>query len=131
MMDALEFAREHDRMCNMYRESPTGSRCLKCPISGKCMCDDWTQTVPIVEKWSKEHPIVRNVDHVAEGLEKLGYKVDREYLANFTCPTNKSIKFAKRDRECVTVTCEDCRKWWLEEYKGEDINVLGKGVENE
>lgn len=122
-MDALEFAIEHDRMCNMYREPIPYGDCDNCPIAGKCKCDDWTQTVPMVKKWSKEHPIVRNVDHVAEGLEKLGYKVDKEYLANSTCPVDKSIKFATRDRECLAITCKECRKWWLEEYKGEENEI--------
>ena len=114
-MDALEFAREFRRMC--YNNTP---QCNKCPVSGICNTNHLEELVPIVEKWSAEHPIVRNVDYVAELLEKAGFEVDKEYLAKRCCPAHKSITFAQRDRECVTVTCEECRKWWFEEYKGEE-----------
>lgn len=126
-MDALEFAREYNRMCKSQPET-----CEKCPFEGKYNCGTiiaLDEVVPIVEKWSKEHPIVRNVDHVAELLEKAGYWVDKEYLSR-TCPTVYSSQFAKS--HCPNrYNCDECKKWWLEEYTGEDTNVLGKGAENE
>ena len=115
-MDAIEFAREHDKMCKMYRKLETGGDCAYCPIRGKCKCDDWTQTVPIVEKWSKEHPLIRNVDHVAEELEKLGFGVDKEYILKFKCPPKMSENFTTDYLGCKN-NCEECKQWWLEEYK--------------
>lgn len=72
-----------------------------------------------MEQWSKEHPPVRNVDHVAEGLEKLGFRVDKNKMTAYSCPAPYSAHFG--ESECPEVdNCESCRKWWLEEYKGED-----------
>lgn len=65
----------------------------------------------------KEKPIVRNVDHVAEGLEKLGYNVGKEYLIKSCCPPNNSVLFGNGSCSYASC-CEECRKWWLEEYKG-------------
>lgn len=116
-MDALELAREHDRMCRFY------GGCRPCPIYDECKCYDWTQVVPLVEKWSKEHPPVRNVDHGAEALEKAGFEVDKEYMAKYCCPPNKYFK--KPDKECRK--CSECREWWQEEYHP-DINVGDKNT---
>ena len=126
-MDALEFTKELQRMCDSH---PHGcGRCDLCGVSGGHLCgvENLEKAIPIVEKWSKEHPIVRNVDHVAEGLEKLGYKVNKEKIAQ-DCPPQYNTLHSWSKKSCP-LNCEECGKWWLEEYKGEDINVPSKGVE--
>lgn len=53
-MDALEFVRETNRMCKSF-----GDSCEDCPASdvSGCMVDQlYEEIVPIVERWSKEHP---------------------------------------------------------------------------
>lgn len=124
-MDALEFAREKERMCDAY-----AGRCSSrgCPANDINLCgaiENIERLLPIVEKWSKEHQFVRNVDHVAEELEKLGYRVNKDKMAAY-CPPKLSVHFGGW-KLCCDIDCDKCRKWWLEEYKGEDINVLGKG----
>lgn len=119
-MDALEFAKELRRMCESH---PNG--CSQCDLyvedTQYCSIINLEKAVPIVEKWSKEHPIVRNVDHVAELLEKAGYEVEKDVIANNRCPVPKSTFFSRRNnsQECNISYCETCRKWWLEPYKGE------------
>ena len=59
-MDALEFLKEHKRMCNEYSRSYNG--CCDCPLVSHCSIsstasdDDNKKTVDVVEQWSKEHP---------------------------------------------------------------------------
>ena len=56
-MDALEFIRERNRMCMSFGD---GEGCTSCPFykeGNRCMAIFWNEEiVPIVEKWSKEHP---------------------------------------------------------------------------
>lgn len=111
-MEALEFARELKRMCVSHES------CKDCTASQYTICSvrELEQILPIVERWSAEHPKVTNLDHYAEELEKIGYKVDREYLRK-RCPIYKCSYFTKDKRQC-NVTCTDCQKWWDEEYEG-------------
>lgn len=69
IMDALEFARELKRICGSHKN------CLSCELYkevGVRMCDhvNLEEAVPIVEKWSAEHPLIRNVDWVGLLKEK-------------------------------------------------------------
>lgn len=53
-MDALEFVRERNRMCKSF-----GRGCNDCPANDidDCISAHWDEgIIPIVEKWSKEHP---------------------------------------------------------------------------
>ena len=56
-MDALEFIRERNRVCKSFGD---GEGCMSCPFykeGNRCMAILWKEEiVPIVEKWSKEHP---------------------------------------------------------------------------
>ena len=55
-MDAVEFLKERTRMCNFYM-----SVCMNCPGNkvAYCatLCANAIDLVPIVEQWSKEHPV--------------------------------------------------------------------------
>lgn len=111
-MDAVDFIKELHRMCNSYG---TCRDCSLRSIVGDILCADALEkAIPIVEQWSKEHSKVTNLDHVAEGLEKLGYKVDKERLHE-TCPAHLSPYFTKYGCDELK-HCADCRKWWDEEY---------------
>ena len=56
-MDALEFVRQRNRMCKSFGN---GEGCMSCPVykeGNRCMAILWKEEIiPIVEKWSKEHP---------------------------------------------------------------------------
>lgn len=60
-MDALKFFKEYNRMCS------STPQCGDCPITGGAVdsCDSYLlshpeEVVPIIEKWSAEHPIMTN-----------------------------------------------------------------------
>lgn len=68
-----------------------------------------------------------NLMHVKECLEKAGYKVDDEWLKSNRCPPQYS-DHASPYGECVAKYsvevhdgCENCEKWWDEEYKGDGL----------
>ena len=116
-MDALEFAKELERMCESYKG------CSVCEIhrDGECIGNHFVnmnkldEIVPIVEKWSKKHPKVTNLDHVAEEMQKIGYEIERDVLRG-TCPPHLSNDYIS-DRCELDENCSSCRKWWDEEYK--------------
>lgn len=114
-MDALEFASELKRMCGSYEGC---GRCDLFKYERGFLCDltHLEEAIPIVEKWSVEHPKVTNLDHVAEELEKLGYKVDKAILRK-TCPAYKNRVYVREICREEEIDCITCRKWWDEEYK--------------
>lgn len=114
-MEALEFAKKTKRMCEFYEV------CVGC--QAKRVCADVKNLdllIPIVEKWSAEHPLVRNVDWVAEQLKKIGYKANEEQLRK-TCPVPYNGYFAAGIK-CPDKHCSECRKWWDEEHREEKEN---------
>lgn len=69
-MDVVKFYEEFDRMCKSYKE------CAECPMhyeqrktSYNCrtfLSSYYAISVPIVEKWSKKHPIATNWEKFQE-----------------------------------------------------------------
>lgn len=105
-MEAKEYIRERTRMFDSLRYagyngdySCEGVSCSNCPlrdVSGNCI-DTTEQTVDIVEKWSKEHPIrtimmdflekYPNADKYNNGLphvcaQSLGYEVECKHTCH-------------------------------------------------
>lgn len=72
-------------------------------------------SVAIVEKWSAEHPIRTNADHVAEKLKEIGYEVDMEYLKG-NCPPHVDDYYVN-NKDCECKKCSVCKSWWDEEWK--------------
>lgn len=70
-MDAIKFIKEQTRMCESF-----GTTCVGCPMhpsAKKARYDCRTfiktgteQAVAIVEKWSKEHPVMTNRQKMIE-----------------------------------------------------------------
>lgn len=114
-MDALEFMRKLKRMCDSYEDC---DGCGLCNKESLFLCDsmDPEKAILVVEKWSKEHIKKTNLDHVAEGLKKLGYKVDKEHLSKL-CPVPCNNFFVAQFGCSHKTDCGECKKWWLEEYK--------------
>lgn len=59
------------------------------------------EVIELIEKWTKEHPAITNKEKIEE---LFGVKIDPE----LEC----------KPGGCTGTSCEECRKWWSEEYKG-------------
>lgn len=95
MMDAIRFLEERNRLCDQFE------RCEPCPLEAvDCSIESETikELVEIVEKWSKENPLMTN-----------GRKMMK------TLPAVAIVDDGKID----TITINFPRKWWEAEYKGE------------
>lgn len=60
-MEAVEFIRQKDRMCDYYSDrqcthDDSGENCPAMSIDCEITTDKLEQLVAIVEKWAKEHP---------------------------------------------------------------------------
>lgn len=113
-MDALEFIRETNRMCKSF-----GNNCEDCPandVSG-CMVDQlYEEIVPIVEKWSKEHP--RNKTRQDVFLEQWPEAVVEDDGVLSLCPAALSPTYRKQYGWCglPSASCSDCcREFWMQE----------------
>ena len=97
-MDAVTYVREQRRLCDGH------STCIECPLDKfeNCAYADPEEVVKIVEKWSKEHPLVTN-GKVAVGIME---KMDAPY-----------IQYSKNEIGQIEMILD--ASWWDEEYKGE------------
>ena len=98
-MDAIHFINEVNRMCKSHDDVCTG-----CPLMhSNCLVNDFDveaeKVVPIVEKWSEEHPLVTN------GMKVMELIPDNSRLTNDTGEDNVQMVIA--------------RGWWDAPYKGE------------
>lgn len=113
-MDALEFVRETNRMCKSF-----GDNCEDCPASdvNGCMVDKlYEEIVPIVEKWSKEHP--RNKTRQDVFLEQWPEAVVTDGGVLSLCPAALSSSHRKQNGRCgsPSASCDDCcREFWMQE----------------
>ena len=75
MMDAVEYIKEQQRMCNILNDEGT-CRCARCEFSKSGIdCtepDDPAEAVRIVEEWSKAHPKQTNADKFKEVFGSVG-----------------------------------------------------------
>lgn len=73
MMEVADFVKEFSRMCDEY------NTCRGCPMDRKCnpcteaVYKDPQGVVEIVEKWSKEHPVLTNRDKFKDVFGDVGY----------------------------------------------------------
>lgn len=96
-MDAVTFVKEYRRLCDEY------PACIRCPL-GKfedCVDADPEEMVKVVEKWSKEHPVVTNGKKM---LELIAGEAS-QWESGGTLNGMVEIRVSK--------------KWWDAEYKGE------------
>lgn len=121
-MDAIEFIRERNRMCATY----TPKRCEGCPADnyGGCgvaciMIDkiDAERLVPIVEKWSSEHP---RKTRQSVFLKQYPEAILDEYGVLAVCPKNISALHRNIYGACNNTEklCVDCRlEFWGQEVE--------------
>lgn len=102
VMDAKEFIRELVRMCKSKDDT-----CNDCQIRQRIGCPliipenvDADMLVDVIEKWSKEHPLITNGDVLKEMLPD-GSSVNDQYNA-------------MADHIFIEVP----KDWWKAEYKG-------------
>ena len=118
-MDAVEFLKERTRMCNFYM-----SRCMNCPGNkvAYCatLCAKAIDLVPIVEQWSKEHPVkTRQSEFLKQWPDARLYEGVLEICPNKLEPLCRD-ETTGRCTKTVTF-CPDCRRdFWLAEIKDEE-----------
>jgi hypothetical protein len=61
------------------------------------------EVIELLEKWAKEHPPITNKDKIEQVF---GVEIDPKH----GCPPGVG--------RCEGSNCDECRKWWGEEYKG-------------
>lgn len=112
-MDALEFIRERNRMCNSFGHNSCGN----CPANkhGECIITLWDEEiVPIVEKWSKENPIKTRQSEFLKLFPEA-------YVGGDGCLALNPCEFYPNMRkECTNKYnwCSDCRhKFWMQEIE--------------
>ena len=117
MMDAVEFLKEKERMCNKC------SACLGCPVdkanNGFYMdCEDLAienpeEFVAIIEKWSAEHPIKTRQSEFL----KMFPNADIRNGIILICPREIN-KNSVTSEECDKLTCFECQKeYWVAEVE--------------
>lgn len=117
-MDALEFLRERERMCNPY------DGCKDCPFDdSKCVIDstisdeDCKRIIATVEQWSKEHPRKTRQSVFLEQWPEARIG-DDGVLQIYPCSISASHRNARGN--CVNMgrKCPDCRReFWMQEVK--------------
>lgn len=117
-MDAVNFIKEKERMCN------TCGSCLLCPAwlddGGHFSCAKWfaDEQVNTVKVWAEHHPI-KTRQSVLLGQWPNTAR-DREGLVNF-CPKYVDVNFScvvESGGERRLKKCDDCRReFWLQEVK--------------
>lgn len=123
MLSKEEFQKELVRMWDSVREvskgrmSCGGVECKVCPFdkltAGDCPTNvliHAMEVIEIVEKWSKEHPIVTNRDKLKEVFgEQLAHDIIVEVTNN--CAGHKCPYVFKNDEDCFY------DGFWKKEYK--------------
>lgn len=115
MMDAVEFLKTLQRMCN--------AKCRKCEFGEVYRvnegCSTWQKNHPeeavaIAEKWAAEHPIkTRQSEFLKMFPEANVDQAECLYI-------NPCHIFGKKVPECAGHTCSECRRaFWLAE--AEDV----------
>lgn len=116
-MDAVEFLKEHGRMCNSYKG------CSDCPLEradciGSNMSDeDCRRVVTTVEQWSKEHPLKTRQSVFLEQWP--GARMRTEGVLSI-CPATISPAYRGDDGECSDISkgcAVCCREFWMQEVE--------------
>lgn len=117
-MDAKEYIREKIRMFDSLRDSHNselrncyGVSCSRCHLNrGNCI-DNTEESVDIVEKWSKEHPIKTRL---TDFLEKHPNAPTYENGCPEVCCAYIGYE---RKPDCIGSNCVDCWNRPLEEVE--------------
>ena len=114
-MDAVEYVKQRDRMCDYY------VNCGDCPAGNYEGCSSLNEIprmVPIVEKWAKEHPVkTRQSEFLKMWPDaEIG---DDGYPSVAPCQLYKDME--EKDENgvcCKNCGCGICRRdFWLKEIE--------------
>lgn len=115
-MDAIEFIRERQRMCNAYKGA-----CIDCPMEGESCGGyrdvDAERLAGVVEAWSAAHPRKTRQSVFLEQYPE-AYVHEDGYLE--MCPLEVSAAHRDADGCCSTFgrLCSDCRReFWMQEVE--------------
>ena len=115
-MDAVEFLKAYRRICANFA-SGRPNDCYGCPIRGVTMCGslakcDYEKMIPIVEQWSKDHPIKTRQSEFLKVFPNA--MVDAGVLSIAPCRVDtKNYRVEKCDGLCVKC----CHKYWSQEVE--------------
>lgn len=114
-MDALEFLREHKRMCNHYEG------CCDCPLevsicpgSSTVPDEDYKKLITVVEHWSAAHQHKTRQEVFLEQYPNV--KCNDNIVA--ICPKVIDISFSCPIEGNIDIDCSDClHKFWMHRVK--------------
>ena len=114
-MDAVEYVKQRDRMCDYYMN------CDDCPAGDYQGCSSLNEIpnlVPIVEKWAKEHPVKTRQDEFFKQWPDA--EIGDDGLPSVApCQLYKDIE--EKDENgvcCKNCGCGICRRdFWLKEIE--------------
>ena len=116
-MDAVEYVKQRDRMCDYY------VNCGDCPAGNYEGCsslDVIPNLVPIVEQWVKEHPVkikTRQSEFLKQWPDaEIG---DDGLLRIAPCQLNVELIHGESKEDCrYREVCNKCRRdFWLKEIE--------------
>ena len=114
-MDAVEYVKQRERMCDYY------SDCDKCPAKEVIGCANITkisQMVPIVEKWAKEHSVkTRQSEFLKQWPDA---EMGGDGLPTVApCQLNVELIQCESQKDCEDRgVCNKCRcDFWLKEIE--------------
>ena len=114
-MDAVEYVKQRERMCDYY------VNCGDCPAGNYEGCSSLNEIprmVPIVEKWAKEHPIkTRQSEFLKMWPDaEIG---DDGYPSVAPCQLYKDMEEKDENGVCFKKCgCDKCRRdFWLKEIE--------------
>ena len=115
-MDAVEYVKQRNRMCDYY------VNCGDCPAGNYEGCSSLNEIpnlVPIVEKWTKEHPAKTRQSELLKLFPNT--KIDDAGILCM-CPMNFNSETYKDENKCFCIDvrddihCDKCRRdFWLKE----------------
>ena len=114
-MDAVEYVKQRERMCDYY------VNCGDCPAGNYDGCaslDEIPNLVPIVEKWAKEHPVKTRQSELLKLFPEANMMCDE--CLNI-CPAQLSSECRDKETGGCYDTGMDCikckRDFWLKEIE--------------
>ena len=115
-MDAVEYVKQRNRMCDYY------VNCGDCPAGnyeGCASLNEIPNLVPIVEKWAKAHPAKTRQSELLKLFPNT--KIDDAGILCM-CPMNFNSETYKDENKCFCIDvrddihCDKCRRdFWLKE----------------
>ena len=116
-MDAVEFIKEHRRMCRTYYGC---DGCLAHNDDGSCrfsttVGDGADEQIALLEEWSAAHPRKTRQSVFLEQYPDA--KIDDDGVIAI-CPTAFSSAYRDDIGKCAWVTCSKCRReFWMQEVE--------------